>query len=118
MVFLSVSPLWVYFILVCATLFHYSPLPITLSPFFNSIQYTSLYPLPSQIICFMILQMFYHSLFLSLFPKFHRIVLLLTNPTYGFEYACFCVYVYLLDLSSTYEIECMAFVFLSLAHFA
>jgi hypothetical protein len=51
--------------------FHYSPLPINLPhlpPFFNNFQYTSLKPLPTQMLYFMILLMFYHSLFLSFFP--------------------------------------------------
>jgi hypothetical protein len=49
--------------------FHYSPLPIYLpSPCFNSFQYTSLYPLPSQMLYSTILVMIYHSLFVSLFP--------------------------------------------------
>jgi hypothetical protein len=43
--------------------FHYTP------PFLNSFQYTSLNPLPSQMLCFMILLMLYHSIFLSLFPQ-------------------------------------------------
>jgi hypothetical protein len=34
--------------------------PLSLSPFFNSFPYTSLYPLPAQMVCFMILLMLYH----------------------------------------------------------
>jgi hypothetical protein len=60
------------------------------------------------------------SLFLSLLPKFHRVFALLQmSSTYKFEndHVCFCVYVYLLDLSSTYERKHVAFVFLNLAYF-
>jgi hypothetical protein len=55
-----------------------------------------------------------------LFPEFHRAVpLLQTCSTYGFvyDYACFCVLVYILDLSSTCERKHVAFVFLNLAFF-
>jgi hypothetical protein len=41
-------------------------LPPTLHTFFSSFQDISLYPLPSQMLCFMILLMLCHSLFLSL----------------------------------------------------
>jgi hypothetical protein len=45
------------------------PSPFTSHPpFFNSFQNTSLYPPPSQMVCFMILLVLYHFLFLSLFP--------------------------------------------------
>jgi hypothetical protein len=94
--------------------------PLPLLPFFNSFQYTSLYPLPSQILCFMILLMLYHSLFLFFFYEFHRVVpLLLTCCSYEFVYdhVCFCLYVYLLNLSSMYERKHAAFAFLSLAYF-
>jgi hypothetical protein len=50
--------------------FHYSPLSLyLLLPIFNSFQYTTLYPLPSQMLCLTILLMLYYSLFLSLFPQ-------------------------------------------------
>jgi hypothetical protein len=61
-----------------------------------------------------------HSLFLSLFPEFHRVVPLLqtcSTTEFVFDHACFCVYVYLLDLSSMYERKHAAFVSLSLANF-
>jgi hypothetical protein len=48
----------------------------------------------------------YHSFFLSLLPKFYRVVPQLQSCsiyTYVFDYVCFCVYICLLDLSSTYE---------------
>jgi hypothetical protein len=54
------------------------------------------------------------------FPEFHRVVpVLQTCSTYEFvyDYVCFCVYVYLLNLSSIYEWKHVAFVFLSLDHF-
>jgi hypothetical protein len=54
------------------------------------------------------------------FPEFHRVVPLLQScSTFEFVYdhAGFCVYVYLLDLSSMNERKHTAFVFLSLAHF-
>jgi hypothetical protein len=53
------------------------------------------------------------------FPEFHRAVpLLQTCSTYKFVYdrACFCMCVYLLDLSSTYERKHTPFVFLNLAY--
>jgi hypothetical protein len=70
--FSQCTPLWVYFTLVHSTLSISLLTPLPPTPFFNSFQYTSLCPLPSQMLCFMILLMPYHSLFLSLFPKFHR----------------------------------------------
>jgi hypothetical protein len=49
--------------------FHYSPLTFYLpTPIFNSIQYTSLYPLPSHVVLWLLL-ISYHFLFLSLFPQ-------------------------------------------------
>jgi hypothetical protein len=70
--------------------------------FINSFQYTSLYPLPSQMLCIIVLLMCYPSLFFSLFPEFHRVVLLLQTCStlwsclfaYKFIFM-FCVYVYL-----------------------
>jgi hypothetical protein len=68
------------------------------SPFFNSFQYTSLYPLLAQMLCFMILLMLYHSLFLFLLSKFHRIVpLLQTCSTSKFVYGhvwFLCVFIF------------------------
>jgi hypothetical protein len=68
--FLSVPLLWVYFTLVHSTpsialLYPFTSHP----PFFNSFQYTSLCPLPSQMWCFMILLMFYHSFPFPLSPS-------------------------------------------------
>jgi hypothetical protein len=99
--------------------FHHSFTSHPHPPFFNSFQCTSLYPLPLQILRFMLLLMLYHSLSFSSFPEFHRAVpLLQTCSTSEFVYdVCFCVYVYLLDLSSTHERKQAAFVFLSLAYF-
>jgi hypothetical protein len=101
--------------------FHYSSLHLFLPlPLFNSFQYTSLYPPPSQMLCFTILLVFCHSLFLSLFPEFHRMFpLLLTCRTYEFIYdhAYFCMCVYLLDLSFTYERKHASFFFPSLVYF-
>jgi hypothetical protein len=63
------------------------------------------------------------SIILFFFPSssdFHRLVpLLQTCFTYKFIYdhVWFCVYVYLSDLSSTYEREHVAFVLLNLAYF-
>jgi hypothetical protein len=62
----------------------------------------------------------YHSLFLFLLPKCHVVVpLLQTCSTYKCVYdnVCFCVYVYLFDLSFTYEKKHVAFIFLNLANF-
>jgi hypothetical protein len=96
--------------------FHYSPLPFpSQSPFSNRFQYILLYPLP--ILCFMILLTL--SLFLSSFPELHKVdTLLQTCSTCEFIYPVwFCVYAYLLDLSSTNERKHTTFVFLSLAYF-
>jgi hypothetical protein len=72
-------------------------------PLYSIFQYTSLYPQPSKMLCFILL-MLYHSLFLFL---------LFTNM---FVMIIFdCVYVYLLDLSSTCERKHVVFVFLNLA---
>jgi hypothetical protein len=68
----------------------------------------------------MILLMLCHSLSPFLFPEFHKIVpVLLTCSTYElvYDHTYFCVYDYLLDLSSMYERKHVAFVFLSLAYF-
>jgi hypothetical protein len=60
---------------------------------FNSFHYICLYTLPSQMLCFMTLLMFYHSLFLSLLPDFHRVVSLL--QTYS-KWLCLwsCLFLY------------------------
>jgi hypothetical protein len=53
-------------------------------------------------------------------PEFHRVVpVWQTCSTYEFvyEHVWFCIYVYLSDLSSTYERKHAAFFFLSLAYF-
>jgi hypothetical protein len=53
-------------------------------------------------------------------PKFQGVVRLLqTYSTYKCvnDHVCFCVYVYILDLSSTYERKHETFVFLNLAYF-
>jgi hypothetical protein len=53
--------------------FHYSPLAFYLPPpIFNSFQYTSLYPLPSQMLCFTIFLVLYHSCFFSLLPQVQK----------------------------------------------
>jgi hypothetical protein len=80
------------------------------NPHFSTFQYISLYPLPSQMLCFRILLMFYHSLFpfplpLSSIEQFHY-----------YEYVL-CVCVNLLDPSFAYERKHVVFVFLSLAYF-
>jgi hypothetical protein len=77
-------------------------LPISI---FQHLSYISLYPLPSQLLCFTILLSIILLSFLS-FPKFHRVVPLSQEwSTYEFVYdqVCFCVYVYLLDLPFMYE---------------
>jgi hypothetical protein len=66
-------------------------------PFFNRFQYTSLYPLPSQMLCFIILQMLYHSLFLSLVPWVPKSRTTVTNMFYTSLYMImlFFGYIYL-----------------------
>jgi hypothetical protein len=54
------------------------------------------------------------------FPELHRVVpqlLTWSACEFVYDHDCFCAYVYLLDLSSTYERKHAAFVFLSLAYF-
>jgi hypothetical protein len=81
----------------------------SLPQFFNSFQYTSFHSLPSQMLCFTILLMLYHSLILFSFPSFlvfHRVVpLLQTCSTYEFvhDHVYFYVYVCLLGLSCMRE---------------
>jgi hypothetical protein len=51
------------------------------------------------------------------FPKFHRVVPLwqiCSTSVFVYDHVCFCVYVYILDLSSTYERKHVTFVFLRL----
>jgi hypothetical protein len=85
-------------------------------------QQFSIYILISSTFTCYVLQCWYSIVLFSFpsFPKFHRIISLLqTCSTYAFVYdhTCFCVYVYLLDLSSIYEWKYKDFVFLSLAYF-
>jgi hypothetical protein len=69
--------------------------PLPPHPFFNSFQYTSLCLLPSHfMICDTTLILFSF----PFFPKFHRVVPLLqtcSTTEFVYDYACFCVYVYL-----------------------
>jgi hypothetical protein len=102
-------------------LFHYSLLPLYfLPPFLNSFQFTSLYHLPSKMLFFDITDAlsfpFPFSLSLS---SIGTCLELQTCFTYDFvhDHACFCVYAYLLALSSTYDRKHPAFVSLSLVYF-
>jgi hypothetical protein len=100
--------------------FHYSPLPFYLPPPFSTALNTHPY-----ILCLHRCYVLYYwcSIILfafSSFPEFHTVVPL--SQTYfihkfAYGHACFCIYVYLLDLSSKYERNHMAFVFLSLIYF-
>jgi hypothetical protein len=80
--------------------FHYFPLPLYCPPFFNSFQYKSLYPLFSQMLCFMtvlIVLMLYHCLFLSLFPRVLQGSSTITNMFYiwiciwSCSFLCICL---------------------------
>jgi hypothetical protein len=85
----------------CALLWSVQPLPLlslTLlpptSPFFNSFQYTSLYPLPSHLMLCDITDALSFSV---TFPKFHRVVLLLqpcSTSEFVYDHACF-VYMFI-----------------------
>jgi hypothetical protein len=88
-------------------------------PFFNSFQYTSLYPLPSDVIFHYITDALSLSLPFPLSLSSRVVPLLQTCSTaeFVYDYACLYKYIYLLDLSSTYERTHVAFVFLSLAYF-
>jgi hypothetical protein len=97
----------------------HSPLPfLSHVPFFGSFQYILLRPLPAQI---QIFQYYWCSIILFYFPsspKFQSVLSLL--PTYStcrcvYDHVWVCVYVYLLDLSFTYERKHVSFVFLTLA---
>jgi hypothetical protein len=87
--------------------FHYSLLPLYLpSPIF---QEPSIHILISS--AFTDLVLWYYRCSVTLFsfpsfPEFHRIVSLLqtcSTSEFVYDHACFCAYVYLLDLSSMYE---------------
>jgi hypothetical protein len=63
--------------------FQCSPLSLpSQPPLFNSVQYTSLCPLPAQMWCFMILLMLYNSLFLSLLPQVPQSISTVANVFY------------------------------------
>jgi hypothetical protein len=100
--------------------FHYSPLPLYLPP--PIFQQLSIYILILSTSTSYVLWYYWCSIILfsfHSFPKFHRIVPLLkscSTSEFVYDHACFCVYVYLLDLSSMYERKHVAFVFLSLAN--
>jgi hypothetical protein len=117
---LNVCPLWVYFTLVHSISSITLPYIFFLPPLiFNAVNIHP-YMLYLHILYYERLLMPYHSLFLSLSPELHTVVpLLWTNSISEFVYdhACICLYVYLLDLSSTYETEYVSFVFLILANF-
>jgi hypothetical protein len=102
----------------CALLWSVQPLPflsLTLyppppSPFFNSFQYTSSYPLPSQMSCFMILLMLCHSLFLSLFPRVPWSSSIVTNMFYTWVCIWSCLFLCIclsLDLPCMRENMCL-----------
>jgi hypothetical protein len=84
----------------------YSALPLpSCPPLFSSFQYLSLCPLPAQMWNISTLLAIVLSSFPSS-PEFNSVVLPLnTCSACGWvdDSVCFCVYVYLLDLSSTYE---------------
>jgi hypothetical protein len=89
--FLSVSLLWVYFD-------PFNPF-VTLTypisshpPFFISLPCISLYPLPSQMLCFMTLLVFYRSLFLSLFLQVPWSSSTITNMLYIWVCMCSCLF--------------------------
>jgi hypothetical protein len=101
--------------------FHYSPLPLYLPP--PIFQQFSIHILISSTFTSYVLWYYWCSTILfsfPSFPEFHRVIpLFQTCSTSEFVcgHACFCPYVYLFDLSSSYEINHVAFVFLSLANF-
>jgi hypothetical protein len=71
---------------------------ISPSPCFSTAFSTHLYILYLHILWYAKLLMPCHSLFLSLFPEFHRAVPLLSTRStseFVYDHACFCVYVYL-----------------------
>jgi hypothetical protein len=73
--------------------FCYSPLPLYLLSAFS----THPYVLYLHILCYAILIMLSHFLFLSFFPQFHREVPLLQTcytSEFLYDHACFCIYVF------------------------
>jgi hypothetical protein len=74
--------------------FHSSPLPLGLTaPIFNSFQY-----IPSQMLCFTILLMLCHSLFLSLLPWVPQSSSTVTNMFYMSLYMIMLVFAYMFIL--------------------
>jgi hypothetical protein len=77
--------------------FHYSPLPLYLPPPFSTAFNTHPYILYLHILCFMILLMHYHSLFLSLFPQDPQSSSTIVNMVYvwvciwSFLFLCICL---------------------------
>jgi hypothetical protein len=115
---LSVYPLWVYFTLIRSTPSITLPYLFTSHPpFVNIFQCTYIYPLPLRMLCSMVLRMFCHSLFLSLFPQVLYSSSTVTNLFFIGVCMWLCLFlcnVYCLDLSSTYGRKHATFVFLSL----
>jgi hypothetical protein len=110
----------------CALLWSIQPLPLLSLTLYLSppiFQQLSIHMLISSTFTSYVLWYYWCSIILfSLpsFPKSNRAVLLLQtcSPSeIAYGHACFCVYVYLLDLPSTCERKHVAFVFLSLAYF-
>jgi hypothetical protein len=117
--FLNVSLIWVHFTLVSSIPSVFLPYP-----FFPPLYYSTAFNIYHYILCLSRCYVFWyyllsHSISFPFSPELLRVLLLQTCTTYKFEYdhAWFCVYVYLLDLSSTYERKHVAFVFLNLAYF-
>jgi hypothetical protein len=95
------------------------PYPLPPTPHFQHLSIHNVISLPSQMLCFMILTLSFSFSFPS-FPECHNVVpLLQTCSLYRFVYdhVCFCVYVCLLDVSSTYERKHVVFIFLNVTYF-
>jgi hypothetical protein len=96
---------------VCFTLVFSSPSialphPSTSHPqLFNSFQYTSLQPLPSHVtMCGITVALLFS--FLSLFPRFHRVVHCSTSE-FAYDYGCLCLCLSLIYLPHMREDMCL-----------
>jgi hypothetical protein len=72
--------------------FHYSPLPLYLPhPFFNSFQYSSLYPLPSHLMFYNIIDTLIILFSFPSFPMFHYCMFYIWVCIWSCLFLCTCV---------------------------
>jgi hypothetical protein len=103
--FLSVSPLWVYFTLVCSTPSITLPYPLTShSRLFQQLSIPLLIYSTFTDVMFMILLILYHSLFFFLLPLVHWVVPLLQHVLQMSLYMIMFVFVYMFFFGSIFHI--------------